>query len=44
MRGVKNIRFIIKDDPGISSYNGWIDRQWALFECDAKNNLLFYNF
>ena len=45
MRGVKNIRFTIKDDfSGISSYNGWIDGQWALFEYDAKNNLLYYNF
>ena len=45
MRGVKNIRFTTKDDfSGISSYNGWIDGQWALFEYDAKNNLLYYNF
>jgi len=45
MRDNKNIRFIIKDDfTGISSYNGWINGQWALFEYDAKNNLLYYNF
>jgi len=45
MSSVKNMRFTIKDDfSGISSYNGWIDGQWALFEYDAKNNLLYYNF
>jgi len=45
MTGVKNMRFTIRDDfSGISSYNGWIDGQWALFEYDAKNNLLYYNF
>jgi hypothetical protein len=45
MRGVPNMRFKIKDDlSGISSYNGWIDGQWALFEYDAKNDLLYYSF
>ena len=45
MKGVKNIRFTIRDDfSGVSSYNGWINGQWALFEYDAKNNLLYYNF
>ncbi len=45
MRGVKNIRFKIKDDfSGIDTYNGWIDGQWALFEYDAKNDLIFYDF
>ena len=45
MAGVNNMRFTIKDDfSGISSYNGWIDGQWALFEYDAKNNLLYYSF
>jgi len=45
MRGVKNMRFKITDDfSGISSYNGWIDGLWALFEFDAKNNLLYYTF
>jgi len=45
MAGAKNMRFTIKDDfSGISSYNGWIDGQWALFEYDAKNDLLYYNF
>ena len=45
MRGVKDIRFKITDDfSGISTYNGWIDGQWTLFEYDAKNNLLYYVF
>ena len=45
MRGSKNIGFKITDDfSGIGSYNGWIDGQWALFEYDAKNDLLYYNF
>ena len=45
MAGVKNIRFTIKDNfSGVSAYNGRIDGQWALFEYDAKNNLLCYNF
>jgi hypothetical protein len=45
MSGIKDIRFKIKDDfSGINTYNGWIDGQWALFEYDAKNDLLFYNF
>jgi hypothetical protein len=45
MRGIKNIRVKIKDDfSGIGSYNGWIDNRWALFEYDAKNDLIFYDF
>ena len=45
MSGVKNMRFTITDNfSGISSYNGWINGEWALFEYDAKNNLLYYNF
>ncbi len=45
MRGVKNIRFKITDDfSGINTYNGWIDGQWALFEYDAKNDLIYYDF
>ena len=45
MRGVESIRFTITDNfSGISTYNGWINGQWALFEYDAKNNLLFYKF
>ena len=27
---------------GIKSYNGFIDNNWALFEYDQKNDLLFY--
>ena len=45
MRGVKDIRFKIKDDfSGINTYNGRIDGNWALFEYDAKNDSLYYNF
>jgi hypothetical protein len=45
MKDAKDIRFKIKDDfTGVNSYNGWIDGQWALFEYDAKNDLLFYRF
>jgi hypothetical protein len=45
MQGMKNIRFIIKDDfSGIGSYKGRIDGRWVLFEYDAKNNLIFYDF
>ena len=45
MREAKNIRFTITDDfSGIGSYNGWINGEWALFEYDAKNNLLYYDF
>ncbi|MBN2273822.1 MAG: M23 family metallopeptidase [Bacteroidales bacterium] len=37
------ISFRIKDDlSGIGTYNGFIDGKWALFEFDAKNDLLFY--
>jgi len=37
------LKFLIKDDlSGIQSYNGYIDNNWALFEYDAKNDLLFY--
>jgi hypothetical protein len=39
------IRFTIKDDfSGISDYRGEIDGHWALFEYDAKNNLISYRF
>jgi len=37
------ISFQISDNlSGISTYNGYIDGNWALFEYDAKNDLLFY--
>ncbi len=43
--GAKNIRFKITDDlSGIRTYNGWIDGSWILFEYDAKNNLISYEF
>lgn len=29
---------------GISSYNGYIDGKWVLFEYDPKNKLMFYTF
>lgn len=39
----QKIEFIIKDElTGIKSYNGFIDNNWALFEYDLKNDLLFY--
>jgi murein DD-endopeptidase MepM/ murein hydrolase activator NlpD len=37
------LTFKIKDlQSGIRKYNGYIDAKWALFEYDAKNNLLTY--
>ncbi len=37
------ISFEIKDElSGIKTYNGFIDNNWALFEYDAKNDLLYY--
>ncbi len=37
------IRFRIKDDfAGISSYDGYIDNRWVLFEYDFKNDLLIH--
>ena len=42
---IKNntIKFMITDKlSGIKSYNGYIDNNWALFEYDQKNDLLFY--
>ncbi|MFP4025292.1 MAG: M23 family metallopeptidase [Thiohalospira sp.] len=37
------LKFLITDDlSGIQSFNGFIDNEWALFEYDAKNDLLFY--
>lgn len=37
------IMFTIKDDlSGIKSYNAYIDNNWALFEYDLKNDLIFY--
>ncbi len=42
---LEQISFTVKDNlSGISSYNGYIDAQWALFENDPKQNLIFYEF
>jgi hypothetical protein len=41
----KEMRFRISDDlSGIKSHKGYIDGQWVLFEYDAKNALICYNF
>lgn len=43
--GKKALRFIIEDElSGIAKYEGYIDNQWALFEYDPKNRLLYYSF
>jgi hypothetical protein len=40
-----SIRIRITDNlSGIKSYSGLIDGNWALFEYDAKNDLIFYKF
>jgi hypothetical protein len=40
-----SIRLRITDNlSGIKSYTGLIDGNWALFEYDAKNDLIFYKF
>jgi murein DD-endopeptidase MepM/ murein hydrolase activator NlpD len=45
MSSQKQITFRVKDDlSGIKSYEGLINDQWALFEFDPKNDLLFYLF
>ncbi|MDR1865640.1 MAG: M23 family metallopeptidase [Bacteroidales bacterium] len=45
MRKKQNIRIKITDDlSGVGTYSGWIDGQWALFEYDAKNSVLVYEF
>jgi len=37
------LKFTIKDElTGIQTFNAFIDNEWALFEYDAKNDLLFY--
>lgn len=41
----EKLRFEIKDDlAGIGSIEGLIDGKWALFEYDAKNNLITHYF
>lgn len=43
MQGIDTIRFMVNDSlSGVSKYEGKIDGQWALFEWDPKNDLLFY--
>ena len=42
---LKKISFVIKDNlSGIKSWHATLDERFALFEYDAKNNLLFYIF
>jgi murein DD-endopeptidase MepM/ murein hydrolase activator NlpD len=42
---MNSILFKVKDElSGIMSYEGYIDGDWALFEYDAKNDLVFYKF
>ena len=37
------LSFRIRDyGSGIAKYSGYIDQEWALFEYDGKNELLFY--
>lgn len=41
--GLKKISFKISDNlSGISSYKGYVDGNWILFDYDAKNQLLSY--
>jgi hypothetical protein len=43
MQGIGTIRFMVKDSlSGVSKYEGKMDGQWALFEWDPKNDLLYY--
>ncbi len=45
MSGENSIIIDITDsETGISSYDGYINGQWVLFEYDAKNNRLHYEF
>lgn len=45
MRNNSSIRLTLDDNlSGIRSYNGYINKQWVLFEFDPKNKLLFYIF
>ena len=45
MGSERMISFRVSDDlSGISSYAGFIDNEWALFEFDPKNDHLFYVF
>jgi murein DD-endopeptidase MepM/ murein hydrolase activator NlpD len=45
MNGETRIAFKISDDEtGIDKYNGYINGQWVLFQYDAKNDLIYYEF
>ncbi|MDR3226425.1 MAG: M23 family metallopeptidase [Prevotellaceae bacterium] len=45
LRKQTNLKITIADNlSGIQKYAGYIDDKWALFEYDAKNNLLTYTF
>ncbi|MBP8959047.1 MAG: M23 family metallopeptidase [Bacteroidales bacterium] len=45
LTALKEIRIKITDNlSGIKNYTGLIDGKWALFEYDAKNDLIFYKF
>lgn len=45
MSDMNSMLFRVRDDlSGIMSYEGYIDGEWALFEYDAKNDLVFYKF
>ncbi len=45
LSALKEIRIKITDNlSGIKNYTGLIDGKWALFEYDAKNDLIFYKF
>lgn len=45
MNGESKISFKITDNlTGIEDYNGYINGQWVLFQYDAKNDLIFYEF
>jgi hypothetical protein len=44
LSGRTSVTVIITDDrSGIRNFDGYIDGNWALFEYDAKNNLLTYH-
>ena len=45
MSGESRIAFKITDEEtGIDKYNGYINGQWVLFQYDAKNDLIYYEF
>jgi hypothetical protein len=41
----KKIKFVIKDTlSGIKTYNGYLNGKWILFDYDAKNSLLTFDY